>query len=61
MKIYIITLMLSFVFTSCKKNYTCECSNGNTTYIAGEIEGTKVQAKQKCKDLNTANTTCNLK
>lgn len=53
--------MLCFISASCKKNYTCQCSNGNTTYIAGEIEGTKMQAKQKCKDLNTTNTTCNLK
>lgn len=47
-------------FTSCKKNYQCECKNSNATYIAGETEATRSQAKKYCQDLSTADTKCNI-
>ncbi|MBL7922131.1 MAG: hypothetical protein JNJ40_17585 [Bacteroidia bacterium] len=45
---------------SCKKNYVCECKNSNATYIAGEIEATRSQAKKRCQDFSTADSKCNI-
>lgn len=49
------------LLASCNKTYTCECSNSSGKYVAGEVEGTKKKATSKCKELNTTNTTCNIK
>ncbi len=58
--IIFVSFFLSVGFSSCKKNYVCECKNSNTTYLAGEIESTRVKAKKYCQDLSTANTKCNI-
>ena len=49
------------LFASCKKNYQCSCSNSNGAYDAGEVEGTKRQAKKYCQDLGSGSTTCDIK
>lgn len=59
-KIIYITIVAAIVFTSCKKNYVCECKNSNTTYVAGETEGTRSQAKKNCQDLSSGDTKCNI-
>lgn len=62
MKIIQYLLFVSALFTiSCKKTYTCECTNTGGKYVAGEVEGTKKKATSKCEELNTPNTTCNIK
>lgn len=50
-----------FFLVSCKKEWTCECSNTNATYDAGTVEKTKSQAKKYCKGLSEGETTCKLK
>ncbi len=61
MKTLIYTIALSALcFSSCKRNYVCECKNSNGNYLAGETEGTKSQAKKYCQDLSTADTKCNI-
>jgi hypothetical protein len=57
--IYII-IFSAVGFTSCKKNYVCECKNSNGTYVAGEKEGTRNQAKKYCQDLSSGDTKCNI-
>lgn len=49
------------LFASCKKNYQCSCSNSNGSYDAGEVEGTKRQAKKQCASLGSGQTTCDIK
>lgn len=40
----------------------CECTNSQGTYIAGEVEKTKRQAKKYCKEeLSSGETVCKLK
>jgi hypothetical protein len=50
------TLLVGTLFTSCKKDYSCECSyydgNGNKTSAAATIKGTKADAKKACDALN---------
>ena len=41
-----ISIFSAIGLTSCKKNYVCECKNSNTTYVAGETEGTRSKAKK---------------
>jgi hypothetical protein len=61
MKIKISILIFSVLgFSSCKKTYQCECKNANGSYIAGEKEGTRNQAKKYCQDLSTTDTKCNI-
>jgi len=61
MKKIIFILIFSVIgFSSCKKNYVCECKNSNTTYIAGETEGTRSKAKKYCQDLSSGDTKCNI-
>lgn len=46
------TLLVASTFTSCKKDYTCECSttyNGVTTTASGTVNGTKSDAKEACE------------
>lgn len=58
---YISAIAFLFVFSSCKKDWTCECSNSNGVYNAGEITATKKKAEEHCKSLSTAATNCYLK
>lgn len=60
-KIYFLGFLFILCFSSCKKNYTCTCTNASGTYDAGEVEATKSKAKQKCKDLSSGSTNCELK
>jgi hypothetical protein len=55
--LFAFTLIL---FASCKKNYKCTCSNENGSYEAGEIEGTKRQAKKQCAKLGSGATACDI-
>lgn len=58
----ILLFVLAVVWlSSCKKNYKCSCTNENGTYEAGEIEGTKRQAKKQCASLGSGATTCEIK
>ncbi len=45
-----ITLLCAFVFTSCKKGYTCYCTNPSGTFDYYNIHDTKKNATQRCKD-----------
>ena len=55
-----IFIFFALGFSSCKRTYLCECKNSNATYIAGEKEGTRSQAKKYCQDLSTTDTKCNI-
>lgn len=62
MKFLAIPVFLAlFSLVSCKKEYTCQCSNSFSTYDAGTVEMTKMQAKKHCKSLSAGETTCKLK
>lgn len=63
MKTRVIGLALAAgaLFGSCSKTRSCECKNANGTYAAGEIDGTRSQAKKHCKSLSSSNTECYLK
>jgi hypothetical protein len=62
MKKVIFSLMLAGIaFVSCKKNHTCACKNVNSTYDAGDVDGTRHYAKNYCKDLSSGDTQCYLK
>lgn len=64
-------LLVGTLFTSCKKDYSCECTykdaNGNTaTAGTGTFKATKADAKKSCDALNTtyaqfAGVSCELK
>ncbi|MBL7913360.1 MAG: hypothetical protein JNJ41_20020 [Bacteroidia bacterium] len=59
-KVIYILVFFGIGITSCKKTYQCECKNANATYIAGEKEGTRNQAKKYCQDLSSGDTKCNI-
>ena len=59
-KIVLIIFAVSLL-ASCKKTYQCQCTNSNGTYDAGEVEGTKSQAKKHCESLSSGATSCGLK
>jgi hypothetical protein len=62
MKFLAIPVFLAlFSLASCKKEYTCQCSNSFSTYDAGTVEMTKAQAKKHCKSLSAGETSCKLK
>lgn len=47
--------LLAVSFTSCKKDYTCECTYSNTALNSSStIKTTKKDAEEKCKTLNDA-------
>lgn len=54
-------VFLSLFTLSCKKKYTCVCTNSLATYNAGEVEKTKSQARKYCTALSTNDTKCGLK
>ena len=54
MKIFVSIFILSFIyFTSCKKNYTCECSFKNIKTVHTIENQTKKNATIICNDYNT--------
>jgi hypothetical protein len=59
--IRIFLLFFAFIVISCKKDYTCVCTNSNGFYTAGTVDATKSNAKKYCKDLSAGKTTCKLK
>lgn len=62
MKCFIIMACSTLALLSaCKKERTCQCSNSFSTYDAGTVEMTKMQAKKHCKSLSAGETTCQLK
>jgi hypothetical protein len=62
MKLLLNMALLSiFIFVSCKKERTCECTNTYSTYDAGTVEKTKSRAKKYCEDLSVGDTKCTLK
>ena len=48
MKQFALTIILIFVITSCKKNYTCECSGGRQQLYTRQIHATKKNAQKSC-------------
>lgn len=57
-------VIAAFTFTSCKKDYTCECSvtsNGLTVTGSTTIKDTKKKAKDACTAKATAGATCAIK
>lgn len=60
--IQLTAFMVVLTLVSCKRNYECECTSSQGTYISGEVEKTKSQAKKYCKnELSRGETTCKLK
>lgn len=62
------TLLVGTLFTSCKKDYSCECSynDGSGNTATATIKGTKADAKKACEALNAnysmfTNVSCKLK
>jgi hypothetical protein len=56
----LLAAFLVVLFGSCKKNYNCKCTNEFGSYDAGEVEGTKRQAKKQCAKLGSGPTTCDI-
>ncbi len=66
-------LALVFAFSSCKKDYTCECTSVvvglSTASVETTIRDTKNKAKDACEDMSnsltvggiTTTTTCKIK
>jgi hypothetical protein len=56
----VVLAVLAVTFTSCKKNYTCQCTfttNGSVYATTSDIiHDTKSKAKTECEDLSEANT-----
>ena len=48
MQQFIISSFLIIGFTSCKKNYVCECSGGKNPAYAYQIHDTKNKAEKSC-------------
>lgn len=57
----IIAFFALFTVVSCRKEYTCQCTNTFSTYDAGTVEKTKGQAKKYCESLSAGETKCKLK
>lgn len=58
---YILIILFALGIMSCKKDYTCACTNSNGTYNAGDITTTKSSAKKYCEGLSTQSTKCTIK
>ncbi|MDP1801149.1 MAG: hypothetical protein Q8L81_07355 [Bacteroidota bacterium] len=50
MKNLIIISLISLLFSNCKKEYVCECTNPGGKFKAFSKRTTKEKADQKCKD-----------
>lgn len=57
----LLIILSSLMVISCKKDYTCVCTNNYGTYTAGEITTTKSKAKTYCKELSSGDTQCSVK
>lgn len=58
--IRICLLFLIIGLASCKKEYSCVCSNTNGSYTAGTVEATKSDVRKYCASLSTDDTSCGL-
>lgn len=62
--IALIALFGALSLTSCKKDYTCECSENGVVYLTTTIHAKKSDAKTACSASSTAGGTtvsCSLK
>jgi hypothetical protein len=60
LRLFTVIILLSTI--SCKKEYTCSCTNSNGTYDSGTVERkTKNSAKKDCEALSAGETSCSLK
>lgn len=50
MKNLILISLMTILFTSCKKEYVCECTNPGGSFKAFSKHTTKEKADQQCKD-----------
>jgi hypothetical protein len=46
----IVIALISLMFSSCKKEYVCECFNPGGVFKTYNIKDTKKKAKAKCDD-----------
>jgi hypothetical protein len=55
--------MVSLFFVSCKKDYTCTCTNSFGTYEGGDkvTARTKKKADKLCDELSSSATKCTAK
>ncbi len=67
-KIIAIAAMAVLVLSSCKKDYTCECTttgNGQTATASSTVKATKKDAKEACESGSSSasgyTTTCAIK
>ncbi len=68
MKKLILILLISLIFTSCQKQYVCECFNPGGVFKTYNIYGSHQKAQQKCnnyslqyQDVPMSETDCVLK
>ena len=59
----IYTVLLIIVFSSCRKDYYCECKQGNLVTATKTYHDTRIGAKNKCRGLDQTyyETSCGLK
>lgn len=60
-KKHIAIFLFAVLISSCKKEYTCQCTNTNGTYDAGVTTDTKDGADKYCKSLSSTSTNCSVK
>ena len=60
-KKYLTIAFFAVTISSCKKDYTCQCTNANGTYDAGQTTDTEEGATTYCKSLSSTSTNCDLK
>lgn len=60
LKFFIIIILL-IANSSCKKEWVCECTHSNGSYVAGYIDDTKHKASKSCNELSKGDTKCTIK
>jgi len=61
-KSFLALAMLSFAFVSCKKTFTCTCTNASSSYDAFKRDyKDKEEAEAFCKTYESGFTTCMIK
>jgi hypothetical protein len=53
--------LMTIALSSCKKDYTCECTTAGVTTSVTMPKTTKKLAKDACNALNVGTVTCELK
>ena len=54
-------LVVIIASSSCKKEWVCECTHSNGSYIAGYLDDTKRKASKSCDELSKGDTKCVIK